>query len=440
MAVTANKALREWSKSVEAGASGTRPENLSTDDNFADAAAQLWMLLANGPRDLKIAFRNLDDAQIVEAMEAYFDELESGHLVWAIGRDWAATALSIAGQLRALDRKLTQLRRFYVFGSGPDRFLSEKYQAFVIPLRNAKKLGPHPGPGAGFVKRALPNHAIIPKRIKDDFDVVVDFDNNLIASVGPERQINVGAGLFPGESVEGGNTPDGWRVTDLKNACPLPVLNKQVSEAFKQPLFAQVFPELMMPPERLVDLMDQLRAASEEGEMLLGPAIICAGSWHTEVDGKLRNTMSILDRSGRERLRYNKISSFVGGGVTEANIPDRVVRILVTPDAIVSFAICSDFCDVTDIDVPFLGLDIDLLLIASLGTTSALKGHEGNAYAMRADTGCNAFVVQQRETSLENGPNVGWVIPKASNNAGFQENSPFSIRTLKLRRSEEKFG
>jgi hypothetical protein len=237
----------------------------------------------------------------------------------------------------------------------------------------------------------------------------------------------LGAALIPGMKVQFDEQDNGTlRAVSAPCDNEEAIFEEQLAGAYVEPMLAVAWPELSMPADRRARLQTGMKARSLKAEPLDGPTITVAGSWHEDEGKVVRNIMRVLDKSGNERLAFVKITTFVGGGLTEANVPGDTIPVLINNDALVTFAVCSDFCDMA-IPPPYLALDVDLLVVPSLGTEAALNGHETNSRRFQILFGTSTFLVQQNERS---DIPVGWVLPHCPVNKISAESKPWSRRQV----------
>jgi hypothetical protein len=393
-----------------------------------DAMAQLWRLTRSAPLDLRHAYRNLDEKELAPTTRDHRDALTEGRLLWTATGDWKADALSIGGQLRALDAELATRPDFARAPASPQSFFCQAADAWVVPRGRPKPTDRRPGPGNGFGRRGTPHHRILPRLVLGKYEVELHWSHHLSfgPTAGEERVL--GAALLPGLAMDWDETA-GSRVMAANCTDEAKVIQEQVDGAFSGSLLACVWPELTMPPERLERLQAALDDKSVAAAPLAGPALIAAGSWHEADSEAVRNVMRVLDKSGRERLRFVKISTFVGGGFVEANAPGLKIPVLLNQEALVTFAICSDFCDL-DEPIPYAELDVDLILVPSLGKRAAMNGHEANARVIGVNPGATTFVVQQH---LEGSKPLGWVLPTDAEHPSLEEEASWSTRRMTFR-------
>lgn len=288
------------------------------------------------------------------------------------------------------------------------------------------------GPHNTHLRRALPNHRIIPKETSQGHQIKLVHDIHLLPSGCKDDEPAMGAALFPNVAIRWSDEPLKTRALESTVAKEKLVLEAQVSGAYSQETLAAVWPELCMPTERLRKLSQALKSRAGKLEPKVGPKVVAAGSWHEGEDGAIENVMHILDHSGRDRLTFTKITTFAGGHYVEANEPGDVIPILVSRDVLISFAICSDFCIDAAGQNPFIDLDVDLVVVPSLGTASAAKGHQSNLSTRSQACGGATFIVQQREPSAA-GSNVGWVVHDPKMRVAPRENAAWSVRKISLK-------
>lgn len=383
---------------------------------------ELWLLLKDAPDVVTSAFSVIHDHALAAEALRFEDHLIHGKLVWTSSGQSADIALSIGAQLRALDSILATRPYQTSFPKRLNPHLIEEISLFVIPRSKPKTTTRNPGPGNSFFRRATPHHRMIPKRIRDSFEIELHADIELTPSAKIEGA-SLGACLFRGEKHDY-NEKGPVQFQNVKAVEESDQIIEQVHGAYSQCLIAAVWPELSMPERRRLHLVKELKRASKEN-LFQGPAIIVGGSWHDHIDGVLQNLMRIYDRTGRERLTFQKLTQFAGGGLVEANAPGNVIPVLISDDFIITFAICSDFCINGTPPSPYMDLDVDLILVASLGTAAAMNGHKVTAVDHDRRFGSTAFVVQQNENS--SAP-LGWVLPSAGHPPSLDEDSIWSLR------------
>lgn len=398
----------------------------TTGVSLRDCLAELWLLLDEAPDEVHRTYRDLPENRIGTALRCLSDDLVAGKLPWNGTGSVDEVVLELAAALRAVDAKLVDLPAFVGRPLSGNTLLSRKSDVFVIPRGRAKATDRQEGPGATYHRRATPNHSMIPREIEGGYTVEVVVDEKLGLPIERDRKVMIGAALFPGQEIDWVEHPDGYIADGVTTEDDEKLIEQHVEGAFLGVPFAAIWPELSMSEKRREILSEKLQARSDRSAPLQGPRLIVAGSWHEQIGDGHENVMRILDGEGDERLRFAKVSKFRGKNVAEGNTPSKVLKVLWTQDCLVSFAICSDFCDMSRPEPPFLRLDVDLILVPSLGHEGALKGHEANANRRKILSGGQTAVVQQHEESDDP---VGWVIP-AEAGGSLEESRAWSLREI----------
>lgn len=409
-----------------------RSTKLPSDDEMREVAGELWTLLDTGPDPLKIAYRSLPEDTLADH-QSFLEELIEGRLAWEPSGTPDECALSIGRQLRALDALLARSSGHEILPDEADDLRCTRSGVFIIPMARAiDAASRHPGPGNGYLRRAMIQHRVLPGTTGSGKTIEIKHDKHLLPEGWRNRSALVGAALFPGIGITWENAPLNSRVRTVSVPSEAKTLQAQVEGAYGDRFLAAVWPELCMPPPRRNALSKKLREKSADLELGKGPLIVAAGSWHEDADGFVRNVMHIMDQGGRTAWTFTKVTKFVGGGYHEANEPGDILRVLVSRDLLVSFAICSDFCETADLTNPFVLLNVDIILVPSLGSATAAIGHQDNCRSRSNIHGGQTFVVQQREPS-ETGNNVGWVVSDPKSQTAPVEDHPWSRRKISLK-------
>lgn len=168
---------------------------------------------------------------------------------------------------------------------------------------------------------------------------------------------------------------------------------------------AIVWPELTIDDDALGTLQDELAAAAlREGH---GPEVVVAGSWHRQHGDHLRNSAPVLDATGNEHAHHWKSVLFIGAQVRQEMVePGDEILVLACDRFLASVAICKDYCDLAT-EAPWPFLDVDLLLVPSMGGRSTMDGHVARAAQDVISHGLRVFVVQQGD----HGSSPSFVLP-----------------------------
>jgi hypothetical protein len=222
----------------------------------------------------------------------------------------------------------------------------------------------------------------------------------------------MGAALFPGLDLQiRREGEDGFVVTGAACAGMDVTVLRQLQAAFADGCFAAMWPELTVAPTLLALIQRTLedRALSVDPRNSL--QLVVAGSWHVQEEHGLANVAPVLDGYGGVKLLYRKVLPYQDRKIgTEAIAPVLEVPVLVTDDHLVGFGICKDFCD-QGVPLAFADLDVDLVLVPSMGNPVTMDGHRSTAKRMRTLFGTRAFVVQQAEAERPADEQPGWVLP-----------------------------
>ena len=418
--------VRKWAARAKRLSAAHAVAEFTTGASLRDCLAELWLLLDHAPDEVHRTYRDLPENRIGTALRRLADELVAGKLPWNGTGSIDEVVLELAAALRAVDAMLVDLPAFVGRPLSGKTLLSRKTDVFVIPRGRAKATDRQEGPGATYHRRATPNHSVVPREIDGGYTVEGVVNEKLGLPIERDRKVMIGAALFPGQKIDWVEHPDGYIADGVTTEDDEKLIGQHVEGAFVGAPFAAIWPELSMSERRRKMLSEKLQNRSGGSAPLQGPRLVVAGSWHEQIGDSHENVMRILDGEGEERLRFAKVSKFRGKNVAEGNTPSKVLKVLWTQDCLVSFAICSDFCDMSRPEPPFLRLDVDLILVPSLGHEGALKGHEANASRRKILSGGQTAVVQQHEESDDP---VGWVIP-AETDGSLKESRAWSLREI----------
>ncbi len=120
------------------------------------------------------------------------------------------------------------------------------------------------------------------------------------------------------------------------------------------------------------------------------------------------NEAAVLSGSGRSLLGQQKRLPWRAGPKIENIRRGEDLWILVLGDILVGFGICLDFCQRLG-ETPYRALDVDLVLVPSLGNDATMSGHAAVAQDLHINRGSRCFVVQGAEPTLEGFD--GYVLP-----------------------------
>jgi hypothetical protein len=323
------------------------------------------------------------------------DEAATSWMFWAARQiRWLDQALHRAWRRAGAEESSAEAWRSAPPG-GPD--------VYVVPRRRPRR---RPAKGQPYGHRGLLLHAILPAFHEGDAVELRRDEMVADAEPGTEDAPAVGfafgavlapafgAGVLLTEEHE-----EGFRVTALAEPDPpWPPVEDHLAAAVAQGCHAVVWPELLVSPDRRARIAAWLRRRPWTPGQLPAPRLVVAGSWHEEEAGAVYNIATVLGPQGQELLRYRKRLPFIRWDDKAERIAlgDRVA-VLVTESAIVGLAICRDHCDRRDsgVALSYPTLDLDLVLVPSLGNASAAAGHLMTACDLYDRCGGRSFVVQQ---------------------------------------------
>lgn len=191
-----------------------------------------------------------------------------------------------------------------------------------------------------------------------------------------------------------------------------------------------VFPELMMPHEQVLELQHALRSRPWDTPFETEPPfLVLGGSWHYEREcGKFDNRAPLFDGFGNHLGDHVKSQPFTSGNLVENIVPSNTVLVLASPNLTVAVAICLDFCQDGHPLNPYDSLDVDLVLVPSMGGDSTIQSHLARAKQCWNNRKTATFVAQQ---DLSNGFGYAGCIPLCED-GGFEERVEASTMMRKI--------
>ena len=389
--------------------------NLSADDPIAlrDALASVYATIASTPeRNLQDYARFTEKDLTADILERA-DEVAMGRLAVSLAGNQNDILLDAGRLLRAIEQNAVEFSQYIESDRGEDledAWLTSDGRHYVIPritaLANID--------GKPFLRRALLHHRVLPTQL-DGFRVrlhrsalAADAHWSREGVKGSERSF--GAALFPGLCAElTFSEPDGFTVASLTGCDAIACIDSHLAEAKTGECCAVVWGELTMPDVNLRYLRTTLNAAALDG---CGPLrYLVAGSWHSEMDGLMRNACHVLDGYGEPIFTTYKWAKFQFDKRYEAIEPGSEIHLLIGEDELTVVAICRDFLQATT-DLPYPKLDVDVAVVPSMirdiGEHATLATHKATANQMRVRYGTRTLVVAQPARAQEGG--VGKVL------------------------------
>ena len=379
---------------------------LPTIDHLRRALVELTMLFQAAPTPVLAKYKKIPEARLRAYARKVTVNLDAGSLVWLEGEPLEAAA----AQLRAVDALLLKLSPRSRPTDPNKDYLCPEHEVHVIPRHAAKPIADVSKVGTPtYDRRGLIHHRIIPAEI-DGYAIELHWHRDLYLTM-----------RAPSANVMGAIFHDLLLVPNRKYkhfvARKAPCSNEdatlaaQVNAIRASSTMLAVWPELTMPPGRLEKLRKLLEKHALADPPLSGGCIIAAGSWHEMEGGKVRNRMHILSSNGTARFHYDKsipLESKTLG--IEKLTPSYRLPVLITEDALVTFAICRDFCE-SQISKVYQALDVDLVVVPSYGDLKTIDAHRQQAGNLYTKSGARVFVVQQIVPDEVQGTQSGYVLP-----------------------------
>ncbi|WP_409190643.1 hypothetical protein [Bradyrhizobium sp. RDM4] len=383
--------------------------NASRDD-LRKALIELDALFRNAPGSVHKAYRNLTEKRIEDARESFTGSIGDGHLSWSLSDETAElAAVRIGGLIRELDRALADRRSHWPIV--PSEWHVEQLRCWFIPRQGVSALRPARRLQA-YSKRGLLFHRILPSVIQGYPVQVVD--TRTLHSTAPDAsEWKMGACLFNALELEPEfySTEGDKRfiISGIDAPSAEDTISQQIDQALKENCIAIVWPELTVSPELRENILKVVRDRDITDE-LEAPEILIPGTWHETTDHGIVNRARIYNGYGEERLIYDKIAPYADDGWGTENITagDRVC-VLATEGALIGVAICLDFCDVCE--TPFSELDLDVMLVPSMGNDRTMQGHQITAAQVEVRFGTRSFVVQHPTQTAFRDHRLGNILP-----------------------------
>jgi len=338
------------------------------------------------PGPLKTLFAPLREEEISPVTEARAARLFGGDWSWEVpsgctGR-WAL--LIVASEIRALDQHLADQQQLL---GHPMETRIEVFQRWTLIRRNPAWRKQLPKRRYPYARRALVYHRALP-RIADGYPVrLVELNDvrlkpmRLAAAVAPSlKHKTVKSGdLFTVSVID---FPDGKNVT-----------RGQLVKSADDGSWAHVWPELTIGPELRGEIATTLRDWDFDAPS--PPALVVSGSCHEQVGGKAVNRAWLMNSEGDCVAQYDKLIPYeTSKDGTEDIEPGTELIVLITSGPAIAIGICKDLCDATR---EVFGLDIDLIVIPSMGDQATTFDHLAAITKLRNSFGPDAFVVQQAD-------------------------------------------
>ena len=232
---------------------------------------------------------------------------------------------------------------------------------------------------------------------------------------GARDPVRFGACLFENLVLETRPTGEGEELSFVATGITCKdeagTIDRQIAAAIAEQCSGVVWPELSITPEARERIKKALADRALSLEKRQAPEVVVAGSWHERDGDRYVNRACVYDGYGVRRVVYEKTIAYVDRELGPEDIrPGRKLPVLVTDGHLIGFAICKDFCDLA-VAVPYLKLDVDLVVVPSMGNAQTMRGHQNTAQRLQVKHGTRTFVVQQTIPIGAKPANIGMVLP-----------------------------
>lgn len=357
----------------------------------------------------------LQDFKVFKETELDWAESEASRTSFQLGTppdNHRLILLALGGALRAMDGFLTSVSvdsapAIDELGREARRWELPSYGFYIAPADRTFRAGVN----RPFIRRALKSHTILPTRLGNN-SVTLHHHNQLIPGEGsPARQpMRYGAAVFPELALGLRHDAETFVVESIVSDGHAERIAEHLDAAHAHECDVLLWPELTLDWTAIERIQKVLKKEARQERKNM--KVVLAGSAHVQDAGPpagFRNRTRILDGRGQTLVEYDKRMKFsfaskrLPGGkadpaaprLTEAIIPGRDLPILVLEDRLVAIAICLDFCEKSGGLLPYHHLDVDLVLVPSMGFRNTTDLHLEQAHTMHVEYDTEVFLVQQ---------------------------------------------
>jgi hypothetical protein len=384
----------EWIKGASKLSKSHTAINECSPENLRKALVELHQLVEVAFDGFDVAVGLLVETDIVALAEEQANEIAGDNFGWQLpaGREEEQIAICVCAQIRALDLLLPRYSDHLGPVSGPEEWLVAELNAYVIPRKRSKRQLKQ---GQGYGKRGLIYHRILPKRL-NGYEIELIPNETLTVDIKKSKSdLLFGAGVFKNVRMKTTPTPaKKFLVTSVSFTGGVMTLQEQVEASLSDGCFGVVWPELCISPV-LRGAIQKMLLDRPMTDRRQAPQVFVAGSWHEADGAAFVNRAVVFDGYGKKTLVYDKSTPYIDPvlGPEDIRLGSKL-PIIVTDDLLIGFAICKDFCDLGRV-TPYFHMNIDLVLVPSMGDLKTMKGHQNTAKRIQAVFGFRAFVVQQ---------------------------------------------
>lgn len=366
-------------------------------DRLEFALGHLWRLLQSPPPAVVDAYEALDEDKVVAQTAHRASQLSLRDCPdWApaLGVDLPDLVLALAVEIRALDEALRDNRGTPRASGDPNKdYLAYGLDdLFIIP--RAKPLTHVRRDGQRFDRRGLIHNRVIPT-LAEGYSVRLQEPSLRGPGMHGEPSDLLSA-VFPGVDLSIVQQKRQFWVDGLKNEDGLAGhIKDQLAQVSRGgPAMAVVWPELAVSPKLLDSVVDGLNHAAWSATPV-DVGFVVAGSWHDPRDEHRVNVSPVLDANGTRLFEVLKRTRFQYHNDLEDITLGEELQVMIYGDVLIAFGICKDLCERRQLPNPFARLDVDFVIVPSLGETTTMEAHTQTASDLRIGFGARAFVVQQ---------------------------------------------
>jgi hypothetical protein len=367
--------------------------------------AKLYLaVVAHGPAEGP--FENIFEDELEKQAAVWYELICGSAAKWSRDRSDPNYFLDLFSLIRALDHLCHEMPRARV--NDPGNWFEERSGSHIIPrVRSRDDLSPR---GQGMRRRLLRHHRVLPSTLNGKKVELISYAQGAFDTDPPRA---MGAALFRGLSLAPPLSGSSFVIEEIAGPDLKASIDLQLAASYRERCFVTVWPELTIDPPHREHIQGRLEEFSSAGNLTL-PQIVVAGSCHEEIDGVWYNRAAIYDGYGSGEYFYYKMSPYIRrrDGCKENIASGSTWPIFITDHYSVGVAICRDLADFNRTE-DLVALELDLLVVPSMGGKSTMDSHETSANLLKAKNDTRVFVVQINDALKEN-EMLGWVLPTPS--------------------------
>ena len=396
----------------EARRSGPSPVTVPA---LAGRLVALDRLMRSAPDYVLNAYSRLkEEEDLVAGTDLRVAQLEQERWSWVQSNslDPAAMVLPLAVEIRATDALLRMIRPREAPSQPNVEWKAKGHDALVVPSRQRRLGRRGDRDGQPYQRRGVLSHRILPMEI-GRFRVRAHGGGAVALEppLGPPA-FKGGAALFKDllTFTVDRRDPGLFTVVECRAEAHHEQIEESLRHAHDEACSSLVWPELTISPtdRHRIERWLATRLLSDRAHFPKLDLVV-AGSWHEGGPGKTVNRGYVLDGLGNLLLTFDKLIAYHGSDFGSEDILESdQLEVLVLDDLLVAFGICRDFAEIKPTN-PFGQLEVDLIIIPSMGNATTANGHRINAEVVAERTTARSFIVQQRAPS-PSGPPLGFVI------------------------------